>query len=248
MPLSHPHTRAFVANGGVRTKQAITACLTAGPHVVGHFTVHFPHRQKFFTRDVGLEDVRDFTETLGSAIFFLRMRRALHASQRIVSDIYPEHVAKHLQQAGGGHRLTAPDSLGRADADDGRSSMSLPEGDSAGGGAAWSSGALANGGGSAGRFERRRSSLVSAASGDDRGARASTDPQTGHQPRKFTAQPPALADPLRCRSPPLSHVPSSDPCSRRRLRRRGPEPPLARGPPPVRDGHLRGPGAVHAYG
>lgn len=41
------------------TRQGITACLTAGPHVVGLFTVHFPHSEEFFTVRNICENLRE---------------------------------------------------------------------------------------------------------------------------------------------------------------------------------------------
>jgi hypothetical protein len=79
--------------------QALTAPLAAGPALLGFAVAHFSAGA---SADELLSSAApavccDLADIVGASLYSLRAARALQASQRVVADIYPEHVARALE-------------------------------------------------------------------------------------------------------------------------------------------------------
>lgn len=80
--------------------QAVTVPLSAGPVTVGFVMAHFAATTAKSGSDnsVPSEQLLELCEIVGSAVFAVRSQNALTTSQSIVNDIFPEHVARALEQ------------------------------------------------------------------------------------------------------------------------------------------------------
>jgi hypothetical protein len=89
------------ANRAGLAGQAVTVPLSAGPVQVGFVQAHFDWSAANKTggeTSVPSEQLLELCEIVGSAVFCVRAQTALSTSQSIVNDIFPQHVARALEQ------------------------------------------------------------------------------------------------------------------------------------------------------
>ena len=100
--------------------QAVTVPLSAGPVTVGFVQAHFDFGAALKSggeASVPSEQLLELCEIVGSAVFCVRAQQALSTSQSIVNDIFPQHVARALEQRAREESAPAAPSVG-ADAVD----------------------------------------------------------------------------------------------------------------------------------
>ena len=101
--------------------QAVTVPLSAGPVTVGFVQAHFDFATALKSggeATVPSEQLLELCEIVGSAVFCVRAQQALSTSQSIVNDIFPEHVARALEQRAREESAPAAHSAGADGIDD----------------------------------------------------------------------------------------------------------------------------------